>query len=210
MDGTLVDSTAIVEQAWAYWAQRYQLDLQELLDYSHGRPTLATMEYFGARFAPGRDWHSEADEMQLYELNLSGGTVAIPGARQLIAELDSTPWAVVTSAPRHLAERRIQEAGLPLPGVLVPADEIQNGKPNPEGFLKAANALGVAPGNCVVFEDTPPGVEAGLRAGMQVAGMLTTVPAERLATKILIRNFHDVRVSRVNERLEITLNSFPY
>lgn len=207
MDGTLVDSNAAVEQSWAVWAKRYELDLGELLAYSHGRPTLATMQHFGARLAPGRDWQAEADELQEYEFNLSGGTVAIAGARELVAQLDGTPWGVVTSAPRGLAERRIQEAGLPLPRVLVPADEITIGKPHPEGYLKAAEMLGVAPGECVVFEDAPAGVEAGLRAGMQVVGMLTTLTADRLGAKVLIRNFFDVSVRRVGERVEISIVS---
>ena len=90
---------------------------------------------------------------------------------------------------------RIQAAGLPLPKLLVPADEISIGKPHPEGYLKAASELGVAAGECVVFEDTPPGVEAGLNAGMQVIGLLTTVTADRLRTNLVIRDYSNLRVT---------------
>jgi sugar-phosphatase len=195
MDGTLVDSNAAVERAWAFWCRRYQLDLEEVLHFSHGRPTLATMDYFGARFAPGKNWNEEADEMQRMEQADLGSTKAIGGARELLARLDDSRWAVVTSAPRQLAEMRIQAAGLPLPKLLVPADEISIGKPHPEGYLKAASELGVAAGECVVFEDTPPGVEAGLNAGMQVIGLLTTVTADRLRTNLVIRDYSNLRVT---------------
>jgi sugar-phosphatase len=205
MDGTLVDSNAIVERAWTQWARKYGLDLSELLAYSHGRPTLATMQYFGNRIAPGKEWNAEADELQRFELTQSQETVPIPGSAEILAQLANAPWAVVTSAPRTLAEARIQGAGLPLPRVLVPADEISRGKPHPEGFLKAAHELGVDPAECVVFEDTPPGVEAGLSAGMQVVGILTTVTADRLRTAHLIRNYFDLKLSVREGRFEIEL-----
>ena len=203
MDGTLVDSGAVVEHAWSVWSARYGLPLTEILDYSHGRPTLATMDYFGARFAPGKDWRMEADEMQSLEGKFSAGTKAIPGAKELLAQVGNAPWAVVTSAPRALAESRITAAGLPLPRVLVPADEISKGKPDPEGFLKAAHELGFAPAECVVFEDTPAGVEAGLSAGMEVIGLLTTVPGERLRTRNLIRDYRELRVTFSAGRFQI-------
>jgi sugar-phosphatase len=205
MDGTLVNSNAVVERAWAYWARRHDLNLPELLHYSHGRPTLATMNYFGERFAPGTDWTSEADEMQQREQEDLSGIHAIPGAREMLAQLDPALWAVVTSAPRKLAESRIQAAGLPLPRVLVPADEITSGKPHPEGYLKAAGLLGFGAADCVVFEDTPPGVEAGLNAGMQVIGLLTTVSGDRLATPHLIRDYLDLRISKQDGRIAIQI-----
>jgi sugar-phosphatase len=199
MDGTLVDSNATVERAWAFWARRYGLDLIEVLAFSHGRPTLATMSHFGERFAPGRDWQAEADELQQMEQKEVGATVPIAGAREVLAQMHGqSKWAVVTSAPRHLAELRITAAGLPLPGVLVPADEITRGKPHPEGFLKAARLLNVRAEECLVFEDTPAGVDAGLNAGMKVIGLLTTVAPERLNTPYRIRNYHDVRVQQTD------------
>jgi len=207
MDGTLVNSNAVVERAWAYWAKRHGLNLPELLHYSHGRPTLATMNYFGERIAPGTDWTAEADEMQRMEQQDLSGIHAIPGAAELLAQLDAKCWAVVTSAPRQLAESRIQVAGLPLPRVLVPADEITNGKPHPEGYLKAAGMLGCSPADCVVFEDTPPGVEAGLNAGMPVIGLLTTVSGERLRTSYLIRDYSDLRVNVENGRFAIEISA---
>ena len=95
------------------------------------------------------------------------GIVAIPGAEDLLRRIE-IPWAVVTSAPRELAVRRMVAAGLPLPEVLVPADEIERGKPHPDGYLRAAELLGVKPTDCVVFEDAEPGVRSALDSGAHV------------------------------------------
>jgi mannitol-1-/sugar-/sorbitol-6-phosphatase len=141
MDGTLVDSTRVVERAWGWWAKRHDIPLEEVLSFSHGRPTIATME----RFLPGRDHAQEVDEMDRYEETELEGIVAVPGAMQAVRALQKHPWAIVTSAWRTLAQARLSAAGLPVPKVLVPADEIRNGKPNPEGFLRAAELLGAPP-----------------------------------------------------------------
>jgi sugar-phosphatase len=129
----------------------------------------------------------------------------VPGAAQVVHALQNHPWGIVTSAWRTLAEARITAAGLPLPHVIVPVDEIRNGKPEPEGFLRAAERLGVAPEECLVFEDTRPGIEAGLNAGMQAVGLLTTVPAEQLRHRPLIRDFRDVTIEFDGEELKVEL-----
>ena len=113
--------------------------------------------------------------------------------------------AIVTSAWRKLAEARVIAAGLPLPKVIVPVDEIRNGKPHPEGFLLAAERLGVKPAECLVFEDTRPGIEAGMSAGMQVVGLLTTVPAHQLGHRPLIRDFRDVRIQVDGEESKVAV-----
>jgi len=201
MDGTLVDSTRVVELAWGRWAARHRLNLQTVLAFSHGRPTIATMEHF----FPTRDHTEELEEMGHYEETQLEGIVAVPGAAQVVHALQNHPWGIVTSAWRTLAEARITAAGLPLPSVIVPVDEIRNGKPEPDGFLHAAERLGVAPEECLAFEDTRPGIEAGLNAGMQVVGLLTTVSAEQLRHRPLIRDFHDVTIQLAGERLNVEL-----
>src|ERR1044071_9881736 len=148
MDGTLVDSTRVVELAWGWWAARHGLPLQTVLSFSHGRPTIATMEHF----FPERDHTEELEEMGRSEETQLEGIVAVPGAVQAVHALQTRPWGVVTSAWRTLAEARMIAAGLPLPDVIVPVDEIRNGKPDPEGFLQAAARLGVAAGECLAFE----------------------------------------------------------
>jgi len=143
--------------------------------------------------------------MERYEETELEGIVAVPGATQVVHALQSHPWAIVTSAWRTLAEARIVAAGLPLPSLIVTVDEIRNGKPDPEGFLHAAERLGVAPEECLFFEDTRPGIEAGLNAGMQVAGLLTTVPARQLRHRPLVRDFRDVAIEVNGEGLEVEL-----
>ncbi len=201
MDGTLVDSTQVVVRAWNLWARRNGIPLESVLEFSHGRPTIATMQHF----RPDHD-HSEAlAAMARYEETEFDGIVAVPGAADVVRALDTRPWTIVTSAWRTLAEARVLAAGLPLPPVMVPVDEIRNGKPHPEGFLRAAELLGVAPQECLVFEDTRPGIDAGLAAGMQVVGLLTTVPASQLNHRPLVRDFRDVTVRTGGERLTVEL-----
>lgn len=192
MDGTLVDSTAVVERAWTWWAARHNLPLTEILSFSHGRPTESTLR----QFRPGIDVTGEVEEMDRYEELEVEGILSIQGAALAVAAAQSGKWAVVTSAPRRLAESRLKAACLPLPSVLIPADEIERGKPDPEGFLKAAKRLNVAPGKCIVFEDTRPGIDAAESAGMFVIGMLTTFSKEQLGCNVVIRDFDDIRIER--------------
>lgn len=202
MDGTLVDSTRVVEDAWRWWAKRHALPLSAVLAFSHGRPTNATME----RFLPGQDHTDELEEMTRYEEIEVGSILAIPGATEVVHALQNHRWAIVTSAWRKLAEARVVAAGLPLPTVIVPVDEIRNGKPDPEGFLCAAAQLGVPVQECLVFEDTRPGIEAGLNAGMQVVGMLTTMSATDLRHRPLIRDFRQVTVRPEGDRINVELS----
>lgn len=203
MDGTLVDSTRVVERAWGWWAIRHELSLEAVLSFAHGRPTVATMEHF----FPKRDHTEELREMEHYEETQLEGILAVPGATQIVHALQGRPWAIVTSAWRTLAEARVAAAGLPLPEVIVPIDEIRHGKPHPEGFLFAARRLGVAPKDCLVFEDARPGIEAGMNAGMQVVALLTTAPAQHLKHHLLIRDFRDVTVQPDSEYIKLELKA---
>jgi mannitol-1-/sugar-/sorbitol-6-phosphatase len=166
MDGTLIDSTAVVEHLWTLFCQEHGVDAEQLLPFSHGRPTRQTLERFLPTIPP-HEREAIAVELDHRELVTLDGIVEVPGARQLLESLE-VPWAVVTSATRELAVRRMAAAGLPLPEVLVPADEIERGKPHPDGFLTAAEHLGVPAAECVVLEDSEPGIRAGLEAGARV------------------------------------------
>jgi sugar-phosphatase len=166
MDGTLVDSTAIVERLWGRFSTEHGVDVAELLAFSHGRRTPDIV----ARFLPDASESEVASTvaaLETRELDVVDGIVEIPGAGVLLATIP-VPWAVVTSAPRELAVRRLEAAGLPLPAVLVPADEVASGKPAPDGYLRAAELLGVDPTACVAFEDAEPGVRAALASGARV------------------------------------------
>jgi sugar-phosphatase len=142
MDGTLVDSTAVVEAIWQDFCRQHGPDAAVLVPWSHGRRTADTVRHF-LPDTPEDEVAAIVSRLESREAGTMTGIVEIPGARTLLKSLD-LPWAVVTSAPRDLAIRRMVAAGLPVPEVLVPADEIDHGKPHPDGYLRAAELLGLA------------------------------------------------------------------
>jgi sugar-phosphatase len=168
MDGTLVDSTAVVEQVWGEFAARYGLDLGEILRTSHGVQARDTV----TRFAPlGADIPALTAELGAMERVRTEGIVPLPGAARLLAALPADAVALVTSADRILADVRMNAAGLPMPAIAVTAELVARGKPDPEGYLKAAANLGVDPGDAVVFEDAPAGIAAGVAAGIRTVAV---------------------------------------
>jgi mannitol-1-/sugar-/sorbitol-6-phosphatase len=166
MDGTLVDSTAVVEAIWRDFCRQHGPDEAVLVPWSHGRRTPDIVRHF-LPDTPDDEVAAIVAHLEGRETGTITGIVEIPGARTLLESLD-LPWAVVTSAPRDLAVRRMVAAGLPVPEVLVPADEIDHGKPHPDGYLRAAELLGVEPAECVAFEDSEPGVLSALTSGARV------------------------------------------
>ena len=168
MDGTLVDSTAIVEQVWSEFAARYGLDLVEILRTSHGVQAIDTVR----RFAPaGADVEELAAELGAMERVRTQGIVPLPGAAELLGILPGNAVALVTSADRILADIRMDAAGLAMPATAVTADLITRGKPHPEGYLRAAQLLGVHTADALVFEDAPAGIAAGLAAGIRTVAV---------------------------------------
>jgi mannitol-1-/sugar-/sorbitol-6-phosphatase len=171
MDGTLVNSNAVVERIWRAWAARHGFNPEPILAVAHGRRTSETMQ----DVAPQIDFANDAAWFDAQEEADTEGIVEVNGAAALLAQIER--WAVVTSAHRKLAEVRLRSAGLPIPAVMVCGDEISRGKPDPEGYLKAAAIFGVAADRCLVIEDAPVGIQAGQRAGMQVIAVTTSHPA---------------------------------
>ena len=171
----LVDSRACIELIWRTWARGHKIDPEIILRIAHGCRTRDTL----AQVAPHLDIEAEAAVLDQMEAIERRGIIPANGAAQLLALLPPTQWAVVTSGSHEVARHRLGLAGLPSPRVLVSASDVQRGKPHPEGYLQAANALGVVPSDCVVLEDAPAGVAAGKAAGMSVLAVLST--HERLA-----------------------------
>ncbi|NUP15858.1 MAG: HAD family hydrolase [Streptomyces sp.] len=170
MDGTLVNSDAVVERIWRDWSEQHGLDADEVMKVVHGRQGYASM----AVLLPDRPMEqNHADNARMLALETADveGVVPIAGAPEFLASLRDVPHALVTSADVALATARMGAAGLGMPDVRVTAESVGASKPDPEGFLKGAAELGVAPGDCVVFEDSAAGIEAGRSAGMRVVGV---------------------------------------
>jgi sugar-phosphatase len=170
LDGVLVDSTAIVVRTWRDWAEDRDLDAERILEVAHGRRAAEVVRLF----APDLDADSEARKLERIEVEDLDGVLEIEGARELLSSLPTDGWTVVTSGTRSLASSRMQHVGLPLPERFVSADDVQNGKPHPEAYLKGAEILGVPPEACVVVEDAPSGVSSAKSAGMRVVAVTTT------------------------------------
>lgn len=170
MDGTLVDSHAVVERCWTRWAREKGLDPAQVLAVAHGRQGHATM----AELLPDRPTEVNLAENRLLlaqETADTEGIVPVPGAPAFLAALGGAPHALVTSADVALSTARMSAAGLPLPQVRVTAEDVRASKPDPEGFLRGAALLGVAPADCIAFEDSEAGIAAAKAAGMRVVGV---------------------------------------
>jgi sugar-phosphatase len=173
LDGVLVDSGAEVERVWREWAASRGLDPDEVGRTSHGVPGVQVIE----RWAPELDPVTESTRLD--ELHAETGGVALPGAAELLAEV--APLAVVTSCTPPLAAARFSAAGLSPPDVVITADLTPRGKPHPDPYLAGARALGVSPRECLVIEDAPAGIAAGLAAGATVWAVCTTHAAAELS-----------------------------
>jgi sugar-phosphatase len=173
MDGTLLDSSTIVDRIWRSWAERHGIDAGKLLATVHGVRSEDTIRRFAG---PTVDVAKENQWILDAEVSDVDGVVALEGIHAFIEAFDPGTWAVVTSAPRALAEVRMRAVNLPIPEVMITAEDVQRGKPDPQGFLLAAQRLGVSIGECLVFEDSPAGVAAAKAAGAQVAIVGGRVP----------------------------------
>lgn len=190
LDGTLVDSKTCVEGTWRAWAARHGLNGDDVIAIAHGRQNFDAMETIDPKLntAEERAWMKRAEE------NCREGIQAIPGAAGVVNALPDEAWAIVTSCWKKLARIRLSVAGLPEPSVLYSADDVPRSKPDPQGFLFAAEALGVAPHDCVVFEDAPAGIAAGKSAGMRVVGVTSSFSAAELGTQWALSNYEGLTV----------------
>jgi sugar-phosphatase len=103
---------------------------------------------------------------------------------------------VVTSGTRHLATARLQLAGIPIPKVMVTADDVVDGKPHPEPYLKGAKLLGVNPGECLVVEDAPAGIQSAHAGGMKVIALTSTYPSSALSeADAVVQRLDQIRVA---------------
>ena len=191
LDGVLVDSTRVVDREWRRWAHRKGVDGDAVMAIAHGVRTIEVIR----RVAPHLNAEAEAAEIENEEAH-DPGVVAMPGAVEVVRSIPDGRWGVVTSGSRLLAGARMRYCGLPVPEVLVTADDVTHGKPHPEPYLKGAEWLGFSPAECVVVEDAPSGIQSARAGGMKVIGLASTYGAEKLhEADAVVEGFARLRVS---------------
>jgi len=206
LDGVLVNSAELVERTWRAWAVRHQLDADKVIAVAHGRRTLETVRII----APQLNVDAEVAALESSEMITSEGVYEIPGARELLEMLPSERWAVVTSGIRAVAEFRIRHTGLPMPSVMICAEDLSRGKPDPEGYLTAAMRLGQPPRDCIVIEDAPAGIEAAHNAGMRAIAIAATYPPEQLSSaELVVERLADLSTSWNPNQGDIEVNGRP-
>ena len=202
LDGVLANSTQAVGRAWRRWAEENGVEPEKVEAIMHGRRTVEIVRMV----APHLDAEAEADKIERRGVDDDGrdGVVVMPGAAELLQSLPLDRWAIVTSGTRLVATARLRLTGLPVPDVLVPADDVVQGKPHPEPYLKAALLLAVNPEECLVIEDAPAGIQSAHAGGMKAIGITSTFPASELKeADAVIHAMSQVRVNMLDGKLQV-------
>jgi len=204
LDGVLIDSTRAVARVWHRWAVEHGFDTDEVVRRAHGRPSLTTVR----EYLPDADHAAENREVERREMEDLEGVVLLPGSLRLLTELPPDRWTIVTSCTRPLAETRLRAAGLPVPALMITSNDIVNGKPHPEPYLKGASVLGFSASDCVVVEDVPAGIQSGKASGARVIAFRTTVKDPELVAAgadWVLNNCGDIAVGSKNPNLALVL-----
>lgn len=203
MDGVLISSTGSVVRCWQQWCKLYGMPNADRFQVPHGTRAVDIVrmlkpEFDEAQVAEGLHTIEELELADTVDLTV------LPGVKELLARLPLERWAVVSSATRRLLIGRLAAAGLPVPERVISGDMVLRGKPDPEPYRRGAELLGFAPGECVVVEDAPSGVGAGVAAGCRVLGVLGTHPAEQLrAATWIARSLEEIEVTVKADGLEL-------
>lgn len=202
LDGVLVDSTAVIERHWRLWAASHNIAIERVMAVSHGRTSAATVKLV----APHLDAEFEGRAREAKEGIDTDGLVAFPAARSLLTSLPVDTWAVVTSGNLQTATVRLQFDDLPLPNVLITADDVTRSKPDPEPYLLGAERLGIDPEHCLVFEDAPNGITAASAAGMKTIALATTHVAEELSqAEVVVPDLGGISVTATGDKLQVSI-----
>lgn len=203
LDGVLVDSRLPVERAWRAWALRQSLDPEAVVAAAQGRKSIDTVRQFAAH----SDVERETARVEEEQANDMAGLQAIPGAREFLERLPDDRWAVCTSGTEKLARARLLAAGMPLPEIMVSADQVAKGKPDPEPYIRTAQVMGILPIACLVIEDSPAGVLSAKTAGIHTIALTTTHPPSVLGlADALAPDLTAISVSLSGELLKIACN----
>ncbi|AEY85549.1 phosphatase/phosphohexomutase [Streptomyces hygroscopicus subsp. jinggangensis 5008] len=197
LDGTLINTEHKNREAWARLFRRHRVPYDDsVLRSFTGRPAKEAMADHVASFAGYGIDELCAEAAAYAALPDMPAAVTVDGAMELLHRLQQmrVPLGVVTSGPRDYAESALMTLGvLQLLDVLITADDVSRGKPDPEGYSTACSALNVEPSEAVVFEDAPAGILAAKRAGIFCVGLTTTHEAEALTeADVVIKDLTDV------------------
>jgi len=204
LDGTLIDSTPSVDRSWRRWARARGVD-RASFEVRHGVPARQIL----AAFLPATELDAAVAELEALEVSDAEGIVVLPGALAALAALPPGRAAIATSCTLPLARARIAATGLPAPAVVVTADQVPIGKPDPAPYLLAADRLGVDPAACLVVEDAPAGLEAGSAAGCATLAVATTHRAGELAADVVVGTLADVVLDADAAGVRVRLNAEP-
>jgi sugar-phosphatase len=206
MDGVLVSSIGSVNRCWKRWAQHYGVENADTYQIPHGTRAVDIIR----TLKPDLDVAVGLKLIEDMEIEDVADLEVLAGAKELLESLPVPQWAIVTSATKRLAIARLGVAGLPVPERFITGDMVEKGKPDPEPYRRGAELLGVAASECVVVEDAPSGVGAGVAAGCRVLGVLGTHTAEELrgaGVSWVVASLKDVRVSAVDGTLRVELQA---
>jgi sugar-phosphatase len=206
MDGVLVSSIGSVNRCWRRWAEHYGVADAGQVQIAHGTRAVDIIRLL----KPGLDVAEGLQRIEDMEIEDVADLTVLPGAKALLEGLPAERWAIVTSATKRLAIARLRVAGLPVPERFITGDMVERGKPDPEPYRRGAELLGLAAAECVVVEDAPSGVGAGVAAGCRVLGVLGTHSAEELraaGVSWVARSLADVRAEWVNGSLRVELQA---
>lgn len=176
MDGVLISSIGSVVRCWKQWAKIYSIPDAENYEVPHGVRAIDTVKALRPDIDPAEGLRVIED----LEMEDTADLKVLPGVKVLLESLPPERWAIVTSATKRLMLGRLAVAGLPVPSRIISGDMVERGKPDPEPYRRGAALLGARPEECIVVEDAPSGVGAGIAAGCRVLGVLGTHTREEL------------------------------
>jgi sugar-phosphatase len=176
MDGVLINSIGSVVRCWQRWAAMYDVPDAAHYEVPHGTRAIDIVKLL----RPDIDPQEGLRVIEDLEMEDMADLTVLPGVKTLLESLPPERWAIVTSATRRLLLGRLAEAGLPVPERIISGDMVERGKPDPEPYRRGAELLGFRPEECVVVEDAPSGVGAGIAAGCRVLGVLGTHSLDEL------------------------------
>ena len=200
MDGVLISSIGSVERCWRRWAKMYAIPDAENYNVPHGMRAIDIVKML----RPDIDPQAGLRAIEDMEIMDTTDLKVLPGVKAMLSMLPPERWAIVTSCTKRLMLGRLAAAGLPVPTRIISGDMVERGKPDPEPYRRGAELLGLAPRSCVVVEDAPSGVGAGVAAGCRVLGVLGTHSAEELmAADWVAESLDEVEVVTREDGLEL-------